>query len=215
MHAVMAQILSSSNHEYDSVQLYMACGSSDPVIQEKGYLALWPYLYRVASHLAAQQPDAQALAQDYAQTAMIRIHDQFDTCQEPKAFYGWCRRIVSNTAIDDLRRRKRLQPLEGEKGELETAVYASAIPSPEKITLNKITLDDLRRLLEQAPISDRSRRVVIGRYLDNQPDEQLASSETDLSGSEVHPSHVQVTRTKNMAKLRQWELLRTFLEELG
>ncbi|MCA9958291.1 MAG: RNA polymerase sigma factor [Chloroflexota bacterium] len=208
----MTEIPAPTNN-WDSTQLYAACSSSNPTDQENGYRALWPYLYRVAYHLAAQQPDASALAQDFAQTALIRIYNQLMHCQEPAAFRGWCRRIVSNIAIDDLRRRKRLQPLEDEKGGLETAVYHTTTPSPEKSALNKLTLESLRRLLAQAPISERSHRVVSGRYLDDLPDEQLAAHETELSGSEIRPSHIQVTRTKNMSKLRRWDLLQNFLSE--
>jgi len=55
--------------------------------------------------------------------------------------------------------------------------------------------------------------VVIGRYLDDSDDETLARAESELAGSDVLPSHVQVTRAKNIAKLRQWPLLTQFLEE--
>ncbi len=195
----------------DSADLYHACGSSDRAIQSKAYNVLWDYLYRIAFHITAQQPDQEALAQDCAQRALIRIHQQRQRCEEPKAFRTWSRRIVSNLVIDELRRRKRLQPLP-EPGHESRQVESDDI-NPEIETLASLTAVSLRHLLQEAPVSDRSRRVIIGRYLDDHDDETLAQTESRLAGNMVLPSHVQVTRSKNISKLRQWPLLRRFLQE--
>ncbi len=79
--------------------------------------------------------------------------------------------------------------------------------------MTDINLENLRSLLEKAPISDRSRRVVIGRYLDDADDESLAQTESEIAQKDVLPSHIQVTRSKNITKLRKWDTLRrwTFL----
>lgn len=194
----------------DSAELYHACGSADTAVQAAAYRELWHYLYRIAFYMTTRQPDGPALAQDCAQRALLRIHQNRTACREPKAFRTWSRRIVTNMVIDDLRRRKRLLPLP------DPGTSATKIPhesSPEASVLTDITAVSLRTLLNQAPISDRSRRVVIGRYLDDLPDETLASIETQLADSDVRPSHVQVTRAKNIAKLRDWPLLAQFLEE--
>ncbi len=195
----------------DSADLFAACGSSDPSVRTGAYEVLWAYLLRIALYMTARQPDQQALAQDCAQRALIRIHQQRLRCQEPKAFRTWSRRIVSNLVIDELRRRKRLQPLP--EADQETLAVSSSVNHPEMETLATLTTASLRRLLQQAPISERSRRVVIGRFLDEQEDEGLAQTESRLAGEEVLPSHVQVTRSKNISKLRQWPLLRQFLQE--
>jgi RNA polymerase sigma factor (sigma-70 family) len=195
----------------DSQALHAACGSSNADEQADAYRELWRYLYRVAAYMTRAQPDGDALAQDCAQRALLRVHQQYERCKEPAAFRIWARRIASNLVIDELRRRQRLQPLPepgaeavlGDDGEdnLETAV------------LTDLTTDSLRQLLQQAPISDRSRRVVIGRYLDETADDLLAEIESELSDNQVLPSHIQVTRSKNIAKLRCWSLLVQFLQE--
>jgi len=191
----------------ESVALHTACGSPDTAVQTAAYRTLWHYLYRVAAAMTRTQPDGDALAQDCAQRALLRIHQQFQRCEEPKAFRVWARRIVSNLVIDELRRRKRLQPLpEGDPDSIHPDHLEGRV-------FGRITAVSLRQLLNQAPISDRSRRVVIGRYLDDSDDETLARAESELAGSDVLPSHVQVTRAKNIAKLRQWPLLTQFLEE--
>ena len=197
---------------FDSAELFQACGSENSAEQARAYRALWDYLYRVAYGIAYHQPDADALAQDAAQLALLKVHEERENCREPRAFRAWSRRIVSNITIDELRRRKRLRPL-NEPGEHQTTNIAavSAVVSDEAPA--RLTTAALRRLFDAAPISDRSRRLVIGRFLDDLPDELLAQRERELVGGEIRPSHVQVTRAKNIAKLRHWEQLRTFLQE--
>jgi RNA polymerase sigma factor (sigma-70 family) len=197
---------------HDSADLFAACSSPETAVQATAYRELWRYLYRVALHVANQQPDQEALAQDCAQRALIRIHHRRETCAEPKAFRSWSRRIVTNLVIDELRRRQRLQPLESTP---DTILNASSRqnPSPERAVLSELSLENLRSLLLQSPMSDRSRRVVIGRYLDDLEDESLAQTESDLAKKEVLPSHIQVTRSKNIAKLKTWDALREILHE--
>ena len=78
--------------------------------------------------------------------------------------------------------------------------------------LDNLTAVSLRQILQQSPMSERSQRVVIGRYLDELPDDQLAQTESKLTNSNVAPSHIQVTRAKNIAKLRKWDYLRAIFE---
>ena len=162
--------------------------------------------------MVRDQPDAEALAQDCAQDALIRIHERLADCREPRAFRTWAKRIVSHKAIDALRRSAR-QRLFADNAEDDPAFRlstTSSLPQLDTVVLAEIGLAELRNLLDQAPLSDRSRRVVIGRYLDDIPDETLAQTESALTGQTVRPSHVQVTRAKNIQKLRNWELLSTF-----
>lgn len=198
----------------DSQQLYAACLSRDTAVQAGAYRTLWQYLYRIALQIVYDQPAGDALAQDHAQKALLRIHGRIGECNEPAAFRTWARRIVSHIAIDDLRRRKRLLPLEAAAvltGEAGAEVDTHSLP--EKKALRKLSLAELRQLLSHAPISDRSRRLIIGRYLDDEPDETLAGIESELAGQVVQPSHIQVTRSKNISKLRRWELLQAFVAE--
>lgn len=195
----------------DSRELYYACRFGSPYEQQAAYKILWPYLVRITLQVLFDQPDAESLAQECAQRALIRVHAHIAECREPTAFRTWVRRIGGNLAIDELRRRKRLLPLEaitestlsdsGGKVDMETAVSQ--------------TLDhkQLRQLLNSSPMSERSRRVVVGRFLDDLSDEILAQYESDLTGQTVRPSHIQVTRAKNIVKLRDWEPMRLFFEE--
>jgi RNA polymerase sigma factor (sigma-70 family) len=202
-------IMSYQAPVFDSIQLYAACASDDLSTQENAYQKLWPFLHQIAYQVLYRQPDAADLAQDCAQKALIRIHNKLADCQEPAAFRTWARRIVSHLAIDELRRRKRLVQWEDEKVERISA--NSRENSLESLVLEEITLADVQNLINSAPISQRSRRVIIGRYVHGLPDEEIAQSETDLAEQTILPSHVQVTRAKNISKLRKWPLLQQLM----
>jgi len=192
----------------DSADLYQACRSTDAARQSQAYRTLWSYLYRVTYQLLYDQADADALAQDCTQRALVRIHQRLLECHEPNAFRTWARRIASNLTIDELRQRRRLATLPDDENDTSALPYVAA---PDQTVLATMQQDELRTLLNGSPMSERSRRAVIGRYLDDSNDEELAQAESALAGATVLPSHLQVTRAKNIAKLRQWEPLRAYL----
>lgn len=195
----------------DAQLLYNACRGGDLAAQSAAYRNLWEQLYRVAHYLVANQRDATDLAQDCAQNALLRIHQRIHECHEPAAFLGWSQRIVSNITIDELRRRKRFTSTDtGTEDDVLEAI-ASLLDQPEERVLGRLQIDELRQMILQSPISDRSRRVVIGRFFDGVEDDELAQQERELSSETVLASHVQVTRAKNLAKLRGWEPLRQVL----
>ncbi len=186
----------------DSSTLYRACGSHDAEQQTTGYQQLWEYLYRVAYQVVRDQEEAPDMAEDCTQKALIKIHDRLDDCRDPKAFKAWSRRIVSHIAIDELRRRKRLDfSLDDDNRHTD---YEDNAATPEEVVAQSADQQAVLTLLRDAPISARSSRVVLGRYFQNKTDEELAAVESELAGKQVLPSHVQVTRAKNIKKLKQW-----------
>ena len=196
----------------DSAALYQLCGSEDSAEKTRGYESLWPYLFTIAQNVVRDQPNADALAQDCAQKALIRIHEKLDECREPAAFRTWSRRIVSHIAIDELRRRKRLTfNIDADESTLQ--LEAPAAEQPEIVVEADSTEANLLALLDESPMSARSRRVVLGRYFEEQPDEMLAARESELAGKVVRPNHIQVTRAKNIAKLKTWEPIAAFWDK--
>jgi RNA polymerase sigma factor (sigma-70 family) len=198
----------------DSSTLYAGCTSNDPAQQSEAYEQLWAYLYRVALRVVRAQPDPEALAQDCAQRALIRVHNKIETCNGPASFKGWSRRIAFNEGLDVLRKRKRLYDLMDEDDNVRPEAEEKAQHIlPEQVVETLTREDMLRRLLLQSPISDRSKRVVIGRIVDDYDDGYLADVESELAGSEVKTSHIQVTRSKNLKKLSDYRPILDFLEE--
>lgn len=196
----------------DSTTLYHACQQQNPT----AYSDLFDYLFRVCYQIVHDQPNAADIAQDCAQRTLIRVHKRLDECREPAAFIGWARRIGINLALDELRRRKRLL-FSTTAEELLQMEPSPPRDNPDTAVTQALDELNLYELLQIAPISDRSRRVIIGRYLAQQDDYTLAAAENELSdaANEVLPSHIQVTRSKNIAKLRQWEALQALWDEIG
>lgn len=185
--------------DLDSATLYAFTCHGATAEQETALRALWRYLFPVVVQLFRGDSDPEDRAADIVQQALERIYFRAHECRAPGAFRTWCRRIAVNLALDELRRRKRLDPA-GDAG-LETV----ALPPVDEAALVHVSEDELRALLVQAPISPRSYRVVVGRFLDEREDEELAAAESRLSDDAVRPSHIQVTRSKNLAKLRTWD----------
>lgn len=197
----------------NSAALYAACASGDPLVQAAAYESLWRYLYRVALQVVRDRPEAEALAEECAQVALVRVHTHLAACREPGAFLVWARRVASHAAIDRLRHEARVTYLADDPPDEPLAPATGEDPhSVEDEVLDQIRLEQLHALITQAPISERSRRVVLGRYMDDIPDELLAQEESRLTGQPVLPSHIQVTRAKDIARLRGWAPLRAFRE---
>jgi|RhiMetdeSRZDD1v2_1073273.scaffolds.fasta_scaffold1560634_1 RNA polymerase sigma factor (sigma-70 family) len=194
----------------DSQTLFAACADEGSDAQIDAFESLWGDLYRIAYAMLHDRPGGDALAADCAQAALIKVHRNLAQCRNPAAFREWAAQVVRRVVIDELRRPEhaRRAALPEDDDHNPTLATPPAVPP----------FEDLRTLLlaaiEHGPLSERSRRVVLGRYFDEQPDEDLARAESALAGQEVLPSHIQVTRAKNLSKLRGDTALLARLREL-
>ncbi|MEZ4511823.1 MAG: sigma-70 family RNA polymerase sigma factor [Chloroflexota bacterium] len=181
--------------EYDSSELYAGCLSEETAVCDEAYRILWHILYRVAFGMMRGN---EMVAEGYAQKSIERVFHKIESCESPDRFVAWAQRLTRNLILDELRREKRL--VEWEDG------YDPPEPngSLEAQVLAAISVEEWRALLRQAPLSDRSRRVVIGRFLDDEEDEQLSLVESSLSQTQVRPSNIQATRSKNLSKLKEY-----------
>jgi RNA polymerase sigma factor (sigma-70 family) len=174
--------------------LYAACVLEGSDAQADAYRQLFRELYRVAYGMLRARPDGEALAADCAQAALIKVHRSLSQCREPATFRAWAAQIARRAVLDALRR-----PAQARHAPLEEHEAALAAPPPEPPSdLRGLLLDAVRH----GPLSQRSRRVIVGRLFEERADEELAAEEARLAGEPVLPSHVQVTRAKNIAKLR-------------
>jgi RNA polymerase sigma factor (sigma-70 family) len=192
----------------DSQALYAACASDGSDAQIDAYESLWTDLYRIAFAMLRERPGGDALAADCAQAALIKIHRNLAQCRNPAAFREWAAQVARRVVLDELRRPEhaRRAPLPGDDD--HAAVQADGPPADGDLRAT------LLAAIEHGPLSDRSRRVVLGRFFQEQHDEALAQAESAIAGQPVLPSHVQVTRAKNLAKLRGNAALVERLREL-
>jgi len=198
------------NASADSQTLYAACGDDGSDAQIDAFEQLWSDLYRLAYTMLRDRPGGDLLAADCAQAALIKVYRNLAQCRNPAAFREWAAQVLRRVVIDELRRPEHARRVAlPENGEHSAMLAAPPDTSPDA---------DLRATLltaiERGPLSDRSRRVVVGRYFNEQPDEALARAESDLAGQAVLPCHIQVTRAKNLSKLRGDAALLERLREL-
>jgi RNA polymerase sigma factor (sigma-70 family) len=194
----------------DDRTLYFACQQDGTDTQADAFKQLWSHLYRIAYAMLRTQRDPVSLATDCTQRSLIKIHRSLDQCRNPVVFREWAAQVVRRVVIDELRRPEYRRQI---------AISVDDEHAPWLATTQQLTDEvDLRSLLNDlirhGPLSERSQRVVIGRYFEEQTDEVLARAETERAGQTVLPSHIQVTRAKNLAALRRDHGLVERLREL-
>ncbi len=188
-------------------KLYEACQSDDKVEQEEGYRliehAIYPVVFLRTRHLR----DWHEFAQDCIQQTVERIYDRIADCHTPTSFRAWARRIAINITLNNLKRQSRTLYFSADAEDELVQIEDTTIVSPE-IEIENSQFWEL--LSTQSPMSDRSKRVVIGRFRDQYNDEQLAMKESQLASKPVTPANIQVTRSKNIRKLRIWRPMEAY-----
>ncbi|MFU1795481.1 RNA polymerase sigma factor [Paenibacillus azoreducens] len=115
-------------------------------------------VYRLAYSYVKNKEDALDIVQDSIYKAMTNI----ELLKNPEAVKSWFYRIVVNTALDFLRRNKKVQSMDHETIE----IYA---PGAEDV----YTDIDLKRTLDDLPVKYRS--VIILRYFEDMKIDEVAA----------------------------------------
>ncbi|HEU4328242.1 MAG TPA: sigma-70 family RNA polymerase sigma factor [Roseiflexaceae bacterium] len=192
-------------------ELHAACQQHGTDAQRDAYIVLSTYLYRTARAMLRGHPQGHQIAEEAMQNALTTIHLKLDQCEDPGAFRSWAATSVKRKVLDLLRQPwRQWVPLPDSDHDYGQPVEPPA-PDPD-------TADELRKVLletiRNGGLTERSQRVVLGRFFLEQTDEFLAAEETRIAQEIVRPSNIQVTRSKNMAKLRKNEALKALLREL-
>lgn len=82
-----------------------ACINQDPQAQRYLYETYAPQMYGVCLRYAQDEAEAQDMLQD----GFVKVFQNLNRYQDRGSLEGWIRRIMVNTAIDHLRRRKKNQ----------------------------------------------------------------------------------------------------------
>jgi RNA polymerase sigma-70 factor (ECF subfamily) len=109
-------------------------------------------------------------AQDLTQEAFIKALQREDQLKDPGKASHWLSRIATNTAIDFLRRRGRVNFCEAD--ELPVPLSTPPSESPEQILLRS----ERRSYLEEGlrRLSERERAALVLRDLEGLPSEEVA-----------------------------------------
>ncbi|GLX67925.1 RNA polymerase sigma factor [Paenibacillus glycanilyticus] len=114
-------------------------------------------IYRLAYSYVKNKEDALDIVQDAIYKAMTSI----ELLKDPTVVKSWFYRIVVNTALDFLRKHKKVHPMEQEKLELYTPGTEDAYTDIDLVS----TLKDL---------PSKYREVVVLRYFEDMKIEEVA-----------------------------------------
>lgn len=90
--------------------LVTAAANGDPRSFRRLMAAYQDAFYGVARRFTGSHEDADDVLQD----AFLKIHQNLAGLERPEAFFPWARRILVNTALDHIRRRRRVSAVEAE-----------------------------------------------------------------------------------------------------
>jgi RNA polymerase sigma-70 factor (ECF subfamily) len=86
-------------------------------------------------------------AADVTQDTFIKAYRKLDTLTDEKSTRSWLYRIATNTAIDEMRRRRWVSPLQG--GQDERDDRPDSGPGPEAMVMDATLDDRIQRALMQ------------------------------------------------------------------
>lgn len=124
-------------------------------------------LYGVARRYAGSHEDAD----DVLQEALVKIHRNLDSLSSPAAFHAWARRIVVNTALDQIRSRQRTVEFEEEATNGGETMVGGFAP-PDRSVQEREFFAHLERALRSLP--PRQREIVLLHDVEGLSTEEVA-----------------------------------------
>ncbi len=119
---------------------------------------------------------AEALAEDFAQEALVKILESLDTFRSESRFTTWAQKIAVRLAFTELRRKRwqgvSLQDLMPEGGPTPLA-FATAEPSPAEMTNLRLIVEQVGRVMQEA-LSERQRAAMTAVMVHEMPLEEVA-----------------------------------------
>ena len=98
---------SERNQIFSEYDLINGCKEGNRRMQEEMYRRFSPRMYAVCLRYAGNAEEAE----DILQEGFIKIFKKLDSFRGEGSFEGWVRRIFVNTAIEQFRRKRYLQPV--------------------------------------------------------------------------------------------------------
>jgi RNA polymerase sigma-70 factor (ECF subfamily) len=126
--------------------------------------------YGVARRFVGNHEDAD----DVLQEAFVKIYQNLDGLERPEAFFPWARRILVNTALDHIRRRRRSTTIEVEPVDdaWEREVESDVEP-PDRRVEEREFFAKLERVLRALP--PRQREVVLLHDVEGLTTEEIST----------------------------------------
>lgn len=179
------------NQYISESDLINGCIEGNRQMQEELYRRFSPKMYAVCLRYASNTEEAQ----DILQEGFIKVFRKLESFRGDGSFEGWVRRIFVNTAIEQFRRRRYLQPV--------TEKEEKTIEGKNVSALDGLAEKDILALVQQLSPGYRTvfNMYVIEGYSHKEIGEMLGISEGT--------SKSQLSRAKVILQ----EMVRRFIEQ--
>ncbi|MDY0343257.1 MAG: RNA polymerase sigma factor [Lentimicrobium sp.] len=146
----------ASGSREEELMLLKGCLKNDRRLQKQLYEKYFKTMFQICLSYSGDRAEAKDILQD----AFIKVFTGLEKFNEKNSLEGWIRRIVTNTAIDYFRKRKRLvfmdefpdEPDEEERGtfsllDLTNDVilhYIKKLPDGARVVFNLFAVEGLK-----------------------------------------------------------------------
>ena len=127
--------------------------------KDQGYYFLYEQTYRASYYIALKYMKQEDAAQDVLQDAYIKAFDHLDTLQDADKFPGWIARIVTTTALDELKKRK-------------VVLFSQLQTEDEEISMEEILEDERTDTQPELAIDQKETKRLVQEMIDTLSDEQ-------------------------------------------
>jgi RNA polymerase sigma-70 factor, ECF subfamily len=172
---------SKAVEDSDSARLVLQIQAGDPDAYATIYMR---YFDRIYSYLRMALHDAHE-AEDATQQVFLRAMESLPTYEPVRPFRAWLFTIARNTAIDELRRRGRLQAEDPEQLE-QRREHKGRTAETEDWALSWVSDRDLLHLVDRLPLIQR--QVLFFRYALDLPASEVATI-LDMTPANVRQLH--------------------------
>lgn len=158
---------------------------------------------------------ADALAEDFAQDAMVKILDKLDSFRGDSQFTTWAQKIAIRTAFTGLRRKRwenvsldELTADEGASPEPNATAASPSHPDPADETNQQLLLDRVQALIRET-LTDRQRTAIQAVMRDMPLDEVARRMDTNRNAlyKVIHDARQKMKRTLEEEGLSVEQLL--------
>jgi RNA polymerase sigma factor (sigma-70 family) len=184
-----------------TLALYTACRQhEDQLRREQGYRELYQLLVRSATKWRPEQADH--LAEEVAQRALMLIFEQLDRCQTPATFMAF--------ALYKLRQAFTEAERAGAKQSVSLDEEVEHVAMQQRATdlwqgrETQTELQELLRVVLAALTDERVRQVITLKFLEGWSDQEIGQ----ILG--ITANHVRVLRNRGLAQIRQDERIAAY-----
>ena len=119
----------------------------------------------LAGQIDAVGADFDALMEDFAQDALLKVLDKVDTFEGRSRFTTWAHKIAVHVALSELRRKRWRDRslddmLETEEGEYTPYYVADVKPGPEATSAQADMMDKVQHLIREE-LTEKQRTVMV------------------------------------------------------